>query len=200
LTVLPGGGPADARVERGNLTVQVDPGGAFGGGEHPTTRLCLAAAVSYVRRGTRVIDVGTGSGILALACARLGAGRVLAIDNDRGALAVARANADANRLGRAVTIRQGDALSGVRWRVDLVLANLSADALWPVFRRARACLAPGGRLVSSGFGTVSLAEVRDLAIAAGLEIVRTPRLEDWCAVHATVARRTSFGFCTKNSK
>jgi len=167
--------------------VRLNPGLAFGSGEHESTQLCLRAIARYVQPGAVVLDLGTGSGILAVAAARLGATRVLAIDNDPVAVAVARANVRANRVGRSVTVRRGEGLSHVRLRADLLVANLTADTLAPVIRASSRCLAAAGRLVVSGFTTPRLRDVRRYLEAAGYVVVRVDRQRAWRAVHAVIA-------------
>lgn len=172
---------------RGRTVVRLDPGMAFGSGEHPSTQLCLAAVERYARGGARVIDVGTGSGILAIAAARLGAGRVLAVDNDPIAVAVARVNVRANHVAGRVRLRTGSGLARVRFRADLIVANLTADLLPAILRDVAHCLAPGGRFVGAGFGTSRVAEVQRALAEAGLRATRIDHLRGWRSVHATAA-------------
>ena len=178
--------PADRRA-----VVRVSPGMAFGSGEHESTRLCLRAISRHVRHGDTVIDLGTGSGVLAIAAARLGAAKVLAVDNDPVAVAVARANVRANRVKRFVAVRQGDGLAGVRLKANLLVANLTADTLPAILRDVPRCLAPEGRLVASGFTTVRLRDVRGHLAAAGLVVDGIDRLKAWRAVHAVVPSATA---------
>lgn len=185
LTIQPSWLPG--RRARGRTVVRLDPGMAFGSGEHPSTQLCLAAVERHARRGARVIDVGTGSGILAIAAARLGAGRVLAVDNDPIAVAVARANVRANHVAGRVRVRRGSGLARVRLRADLIVANLTADLLPAIVRDATRCLAPGGRFVGAGFGTSRVAEVQRALAEAGLRATRVDHLRGWRSVHATAA-------------
>ncbi|MDR7556156.1 MAG: 50S ribosomal protein L11 methyltransferase [Armatimonadota bacterium] len=162
--------------------VRLDAGMAFGSGTHPSTQLCLRA-LSEMPRGARVVDVGTGSGILAIAAARLGAARVLALDIDPVAVAVARANVRRNGLARRVRVRQGDG-GRMRARADLVLANLTADDVARLLPRVARCLRPGGRVVLSGFGYGRAAAVAAVATRCGLRVERIARLRGWAAVHA----------------
>ncbi len=185
LTILPTWMPE--RRARARTVVRLDPGMAFGSGEHPSTQLCLAAMERYVRSRARVIDVGTGSGILAVAAARLGAGRVLAIDNDPMAVAVARANIRANRVAGRVRVREGSGLARVRFRADLIVANLTADLLPVILRDVARCLVPGGRFVGAGFGAARVAEVQHAMVAAGLRSTHVDRLRGWRSVHAVAA-------------
>lgn len=164
--------------------VTLNPGMAFGSGDHASTQLCLLAIDTHLPRAGQMIDLGTGSGILAIAAARCGARRVLAIDNDPVAVAVARANVRRNGVARRVTVRRGSGLSGVRLRADMIVANLTADILPVALDDVRRCLAPRGLFVASGFGSPRVAEVRRRVEAAGLRVVVTRRVRGWCAVHA----------------
>jgi ribosomal protein L11 methyltransferase len=184
LTILPTWWK-DAGVGR-RVTVRIDPGMAFGSGEHPTTQLCLAGLDRQVSPGMTVIDVGTGSGILAIAAAWLGAARVLAIDNDPVAVAVARQNVRANRAGGQVTVRLAGTLGRLRPPADLIVANLTAQTLPPVLAAARRCLRPRGRFVASGFGTAKAGEVSAAMRTAGLRPVAVERRRGWCAIHAVL--------------
>lgn len=168
----------------GRVVVRVDAGMAFGSGEHPSTRLCLRAIERHVRRDATVIDVGTGSGILAIAAAKLGAARVVAIDNDPTAIDVARANVRANRVARQVQVARSDGLARVRARADLITANLTADTLGPILADVRRCLGPGGRFIAAGFGAARVRDVRLQLARAALRVTATEQLRGWCAVHA----------------
>jgi ribosomal protein L11 methyltransferase len=160
------------------------PGRAFGTGEHETTRLCLRLVRKYLRPGQAVLDLGTGSGILALAAAALG-GRVLAIDIDPEAVAAARENAALNpglqghiRFRRASTAL----LAECAGRYGLVLANLELKTLSELAGRLLAVLKPAGRLIASGILTSQVAALRaELARQGGIELDRR-RLGEWAAV------------------
>jgi ribosomal protein L11 methyltransferase len=164
--------------------VRIDPGMAFGSGEHPTTHLCLSAVDRYVKPGSAVIDVGTGSAVLAIAAARRGARRVVAVDNDPLAVRVARANVRANRAGHHVQVRAGDGVDGLRLRADLVVANLTAPTVVALALPAARRLRPGGRLVVSGFTGAHVPGVARALRAAGLRVAATVRRRGWVAVHA----------------
>lgn len=155
---------------RGAVVIELDPGMAFGSGAHASTQLCLRALDAHLRGGEVVIDVGTGSGILAIAAAKLGARRVLAVDRDPVAVQVALGNVTHNAVGDRVTVREGDMLRGVRRRADLITANLTADLHRELLPAARSHLRPHGLLVASGVAAERLREVRALARAAGFRI------------------------------
>ncbi len=169
---------------RGRVVIRLDAGMAFGSGEHPSTRLCLRAIERHMRPGATVIDIGTGSGILAIAAARLGAARVLAVDSDPTAIDVAGANVRANRVARRVKVQRGQGLRRVRTRADLIAANLTAETLPPILADVRRCLVPGGRFVAAGFGAARVADVRRQLARAALSVAATEQLQGWCAVHA----------------
>ena len=168
----------EARAAPGTVVVTLDPGRAFGTGQHATTRLCLEAIERLVRAGDAVLDVGTGSGILALAAARLGATTVHALDTDPEALAAARENAAHNALEDRIEVRAGSLGSAwpslARWPApprsayDLVVANISSAVVVELLPAAAAALVPGGHLVASGFLSEAAPRLEAAARAAGL--------------------------------
>ena len=169
----------------GRIIIRIDPGMAFGSGAHPSTRLCLRALLRYLRstRGRpTVLDVGTGSGILAIAAARLGAGRVWARDVDPIAVAVARANVRANRVAHLVRVARGAGVGSVPAICDLVVANIIADTIVELLPEVRARLAPHGVFVGSGIVEDRLGAVLEAAAAAGLERIGLLASGEWRAV------------------
>ena len=158
--------------------IWLDPGLAFGTGNHETTRLCverlvnlslnlsppnLSPAARRAARASRVIDAGCGSGILALSAARLGHARVIAFDNDPEAIRVSRENAALNHLSRRVRFLTADLAAGLAKRkADIVLANIQADILMRHARELLAAVAPGGALILSGILAAENAQVREV--------------------------------------
>lgn len=128
------------------LNIRLDPGMAFGTGSHPTTRLCLKWLMATVGQGAEVLDYGCGSGILAIAAARIGAARVLGVDIDDKAIDAARRNAADN--GVSIELRQSDQPVGERF--DVVVANILTNPLCALAPAIAACVKPGGRLALSG--------------------------------------------------
>jgi ribosomal protein L11 methyltransferase len=160
---------------------------AFGTGLHPTTRLCLGALEQLADRGAvagaRVLDVGCGSGILAIAAARLGAGRVVGVDTDPIAVEATTSNARRNRVSRQVVARGGSLPSGEA-PFDLVLANLIASVLIALAEALSAELRPGGFLLASGIYIDREAEVRAALAAVGLDVGERTAEGDWVALEA----------------
>lgn len=154
----------DLTANRSERVVWLDPGLAFGTGNHETTRMCCERLVEYyISRGAEgtVLDAGCGSGILALSAARLGFAKVTGFDNDALAVRVSRENAVLNSLQRQVTFFEGglpEVLVGRR--ADVVLANIQADVLMQNAERLCNAVAQGGILVLSGILTAELVQVR----------------------------------------
>ncbi len=151
----------------GRVVVELDPGMAFGTGLHPSTRQCLEVLEDVLRGGETVLDVGTGSGILAIAAARLGAARVVAVDIDPVAVEVATRNVAHNGVADRVRVRQGTFLRGVSERGDLIVANLTADLHLEFVAEAAEHLRPAGVLAAGGIGADRCVEVEAVARACG---------------------------------
>ena len=130
--------------EEGDLVIEMDPGMAFGSGLHETTSMCIKALEKHVFPGARVLDVGTGTGILAIAAALSGAGACLGTDIDGEAVRVASENTAKNGLGDAIAITEGDLTEGIDWDADILVANLMADLVIRLSPDAAKHLRPGG--------------------------------------------------------
>jgi ribosomal protein L11 methyltransferase len=178
------------RAAPGEVVLALDPGMAFGTGLHPTTRLCLAALERLADRGAidgrRVLDVGCGSGILAIGAVRLGAASALGADTDPIAIEATAANARRNRLGRRITARAGSLPTG-EGPFDVVLANLIAALLVRLAPDLRAELAPSGTLLASGIFIDRETEVREAFEAAGLRVADRLAEGDWVALEVVHA-------------
>jgi ribosomal protein L11 methyltransferase len=166
------------------VVIKLDPGMAFGTGLHPTTRLCLVALERVADgRGirSRTLDVGCGSGILAIAAALLGAGRVTAIDTDPIAIESTLANAARNALGDRIAVRRESVPTGDP-AYEVVLANLVASILVDLAPALAGEVAPGGTLIASGIFADREAEVRTAFEAAGLILSGRDVEGDWVAL------------------
>jgi ribosomal protein L11 methyltransferase len=179
------------RREPDDVVLALDPGMAFGTGLHPTTRLCLAALEALADRGdveqARVLDVGCGSGILAIAALNLGATDAYGVDTDPIAIESTLANARRNRLMRRIQARVGS-LPSQQPPFDVVLANLIAGVLVPLASPLRDELRPGGTLLASGIFIDREAEVATAFEAAGLAIRERSAEGEWVALTAIRAR------------
>ena len=186
----------------GDVVLSLDPGMAFGTGLHPTTRLCMAALEAIADEGVlargmaagstgagagagaaRVIDVGCGSGILAIAAGLLGAGELLGVDTDPIAVESTAANAALNDVGGRLRVRQGSVPSG-EGPFDVVLANLIASLLVTLAAPLHDELVPDGRIIASGIFRDREGDVRTAFEAAGLTVTRRWAEEDWVALEA----------------
>lgn len=168
--------PWNAHAEADDILIVIEPSMGFGTGHHATTRLCLELLQTLDVSGCRVIDVGTGSGVLAIAAARLGAANVVALDHDPDALQNARENIARN--GAAIDLREAD-LAALRLPPgDVVLANLTGAVLQRLAPALRALVAPAGRLIVSGIGPWELA---DVVTALEATLVQQRADGDWCA-------------------
>lgn len=159
--------------------IQIDPGMAFGTGTHETTRLCLEAIESRWSGGS-MIDVGTGTGILAIAAALLAANsRIVAIDVDPLAVEVARENIEINRVEKIIEILEGQPADFAGQTFDLVVANLTAEVIIALMDDLAACLNETGGMILSGILTVWRADVETSAARAGLKIVESKEAGEW---------------------
>ncbi len=202
--------PPHVVPEPGLRSLLLTPGPAFGTGVHPTTRLVLESLEEHLRSRrvrTRVLDIGTGSGILAVGAALLGAGPVAALDLDPMAVRVAAETAAANGVAGTIRLREGDyrdpALAAALRALapagfDVILANLSAGALMDFWDFAGPRLRPGGRILVSGFlhreaprvlGAFPREELRTVEIR--LELPESPETDTWAV--AALERRAPLG-------
>lgn len=165
------------------VVLELDPGMAFGTGLHPTTRMCLEQVERRTRPGMRVLDVGTGSGILALAAAKLGASSVYCIDNSSVAVESATANAAVNGLSDCMTVVPGvlDEAEATRMQgqFDLVLANIIARVIGSIAPQLARVMAPGALLIASGIIEERKHEAEHPLLAAGLTLVEQVMIDDW---------------------
>lgn len=173
------------------LVIEMDPGMAFGTGTHATTALCLRTLEQVIKAGDRVIDVGTGSGILAIAAVKLGASHVLALDLDPVAVSSARDNVRLNELQSQIEVRQSDLLQA--WKdaeqnatndatVQVVVANILAEIILTFIEDVYRVLEPGGIYVASGIIVQKEQQVREAMLNAGFEIIDRNEEQEWVAL------------------
>jgi ribosomal protein L11 methyltransferase len=172
----------DEPLAAGELELLLDPGMAFGTGLHPTTRACLTLLQEVVPMPGTMLDVGSGSGILALAALRLGAQRAVCLDTDPLAVATTGANAVLNGLAARITVTEGTLPGEAAARYPLVSANLVAHSLIELAPRLSAHLAPGGRLITSGIVAARAGKVERALAEAGLRVERRMTDPDWTSL------------------
>jgi len=170
-----------------DVVVEIDAGMAFGTGTHPTTRLCLQALEKYMRRGAVVVDFGTGSGILAIAAAKLGARLVIAFDSDETAVRAARANVQQNNLEESIEVHRTDSPNFINVRVDLITANLIAETIMAFSESLAGLLRTGGLLIASGIISGRSLEVEQSLRNAGFNMVESLGEGEWTALAARKA-------------
>ncbi|WP_019119954.1 50S ribosomal protein L11 methyltransferase [Brevibacillus massiliensis] len=170
--------------EGDELVIEMDPGMAFGTGTHPTTVLCIRSLEKYLQTGDRVYDVGTGTGILSIAAAKLGASRVLAFDLDEVAVRSAQENVKINKVGGIVTVKQNNLLDNVSEPAELVVANILAEVIIRCTDDVAGVLTPNGTFIASGIISAREADVKRQLEQTGLEVIETIYMDDWVAIIA----------------
>lgn len=172
----------DYQPKGDEIVVELDPGMAFGTGTHPSTRLCLLGLEDEIKPGDRVFDIGTGSGILAISAAKLGAGQVDAVDTEPIAVRSTRENA--NRNGVAIRVAEGSAGPNQPFpgQYDLVLANIIARVLTDIAAGVVAAVKPGGTAILAGIIESKERTVREAYEQRGLAFFRREQIEDWVSL------------------
>ncbi|WP_154888009.1 MULTISPECIES: 50S ribosomal protein L11 methyltransferase [Paenibacillus] len=173
--------------------IELDPGMAFGTGTHPTTTLCLRTLEKVIQGGEEMIDVGTGSGILAIGAVHLGAKHVLALDLDPVAVTSAMENVELNKMQQQITVKESDLLSvlgsqdpalGVKLPVKIIVANILAEIILLFVDDVYNALESGGIYIVSGIWKNKEQVVHDALVASGFEVRAIEREEDWLAFEA----------------
>ncbi|GAB0168561.1 50S ribosomal protein L11 methyltransferase [Lysinibacillus sp. CTST325] len=173
-------------VSTDELIIELDPGMAFGTGTHPTTVMCLQGLEKVVNEGDTVIDIGTGSGVLSIGAALLGAKSVHALDLDEVAVRSAQENAALNKVDDKVSVFHGNLLDTVKEPADVVVANILAEIIMSFTDDAFSVVKPGGLYVTSGIIGAKRDDVKAALEASGFVIEEVLLMEDWVAI---IARR-----------
>ena len=170
-------------AEPGQLIIEIDPGMAFGTGTHPTTALCVQLLEKHLQAGRTVLDVGTGSGILLIAAAKLGAGHLTGTDLDPMAVEVARKNLLQNRISpSAFELICGHLTEDIHRCFDVVVANILADVIIDLMKQGVPVTRPGGVFICSGIIEAYHARVAAKMAACGFDIVDVLKEGDWVAL------------------
>jgi len=169
----------------GDMVIEIDPGMAFGTGTHPTTTLCIQLLEQLMIPGKSILDVGTGSGILLIAAAKLGASSGIGVDNDYLATRVARSNLRVNHLApRRFSVAVGNLIDPVHGRFDLVTANILTDVILKLLPSLHRVLKPGGLFICSGIIEAYGQKVASRLKAIGFQLVKKRYQGDWVCIAA----------------
>ena len=173
------------------IVLEIDPGMAFGTGTHATTALCIHMIQTHLKPGDAFLDVGTGSGILMIAAAKLGAGTVCGVDNDEVAVSVAEKNLLVNHIDRKdFTLSSGNLVDEVNRTVEVLAANILAEVILELLPDVRAVLKQNGILICSGIITAKKKIVLSVLKENGFAVVEVLEKEGWVAI---AARQTEVG-------
>ena len=173
-------------VSTDELIIELDPGMAFGTGTHPTTVMCLQGLEKVIKEGDTVVDIGTGSGVLSIGAALLGAKNVHALDLDEVAVRSAQENVALNKVEDKVAVFHGNLLDTVKESADVVVANILAEIIMSFTDDAFTIVKPGGLYVTSGIIGAKRDDVKVALEASGFIIEEVLLMEDWVAI---IARR-----------
>lgn len=167
------------------IIIEMDPGMAFGTGTHETTKMCIEALEKYVSSGTTVFDIGTGSGILAITAAKLGAKKVIGVDLDPVAIDSAKENVEFNNLNN-IEILHGNLMEVIEGKADVIVANIIADVIMLLSEDVKKFLQPGGYFISSGIIKDRREDVVSKLTSIGFNIKEVNILGEWVCIVASV--------------
>ena len=165
------------------IIIEIDPGMAFGTGTHPTTRMCIALIEKYLKKTDAFLDVGTGSGILMIVAAKLGAGKIWGTDNDAVAVDIARRNLILNRIPESeFNVITGDMIDKIAGRFDLVAANLTTKTILILLENIQKVLVRDGIVLCSGIIETDKNKIQGKMKHVGLNVIETLIDGDWISM------------------
>lgn len=164
------------------VVIELDPGAAFGTGTHATTSMCIRQLEKLVKPGMTVFDVGTGSGILSIISAKLGAKNIQAVDYDDSVLKIVEENLEQNNVQDVISVAQSDLMQNVHGKAELVIANIIADIIIRLFDQLDEHLEQGGILLTSGIIEDRIEDVLAAAEAHGYGVVERLENKGWACI------------------
>lgn len=170
--------------QEGEIVIEIDPGMAFGTGTHETTSMCINQIEKNLKAGDRVIDIGSGSGILSMASVLLGAEKATGVDLDPVAVRVALENVELNNLQDKIDILHGNLTDVIREKADIVVANIMADIILILLEDVREFIKDDGMFISSGIIQEKRAAVEARLLEKNFSIVEVETKGEWCAITA----------------
>ena len=165
-----------------DIIIEMDPGLAFGTGDHETTRMCMQILEYHVKEGVKVLDIGCGSGILGITALKLGAKTCVGVDFDNNAIKTARENAKINGVKDKIVFKEGNLLDVVSGKYDVIVANIVADAIIELSKATADYLNPDGIFIASGIIRQRYDEVKAHLIGQNYSIINELFMEEWVAV------------------
>lgn len=164
------------------IVVELDPGAAFGTGTHATTSMCIKELEQLVQPGMKVFDIGTGSGILSIIAAKLGAASIRAVDYDDSVLKIVQENIEQNHVEDKISVGQSDLMKNVQGKAHLVIANIIADIIIRLFDQLDDHLEEDGTLLTSGIIEDRIDDVINAATAHGYGVVKRNESKGWACI------------------
>ena len=175
------------KTKASEILIRLDPGMAFGTGQHPTTHLSLELLEEYINGGEVVADLGTGSGILSIAAAKLGAKRIDAVDLDETTIPIARENFQRNGVASIIQLTQGDGVKALNAKYHLIVANILTKVIIPMIPKLPQFLRTDGRIILSGVMDQEAKQVEAVLQGHGFHNIRTRTEADWVGIQANRA-------------
>ncbi len=169
-------------LEPNDLLIEIDPGNAFGSGTHETTSMCIEMIEKYMTPTDTVVDVGCGSGILAIAAGKLGSKDIIAVDIDENAVNTAKENVALNGLSEVTDVRHGDLISVIPEKADLVVANIIADIIVKLSDDIDQILKPNALFIASGLIMTKVDWVIEELVKRSFEIIEVVKKGEWAVV------------------
>lgn len=171
----------ECEIKEEDILIELDPGMAFGTGTHETTMMCIEALEKYVKDDHRIFDIGTGSGILAISAAKLGAKEVIGVDLDEVAVKAARENVGFNNVSN-IEIKHGNLVDVLTGKADIIVANIIAEVIIGLSKDVRKFMAEDGIFIASGIIRDRKEDVLSAMKSANLEIIEAREMGEWVCI------------------